>query len=322
MRRAWLLLLAILALTACSPVEPGASEADAVEVRGKSVLVGWDGQRAAYISTDRGRTWQETQASGETLRVQTSQCVPKDPDRCYMIAKGQMKVLESLDAGKTWRTAWEVTPGRVELLTRDLGTMPESKALAIQSSARGHVVVVANGSDGVAVRDIHGTWQRMGFGSMTMSEEEAISLDSAGHIGYEAWIAILAGVWTLMAGFAIAGRKTSLTLIAIFGLLAATISFAAAAGGSGIATLGALAVMGTLGLLITAWQTASLRGRTLGTVLSAGILVALGVLGPFRAWSMGWVDAYDSAAGVSLGLGAVFMVAGLALVYRVAKKAR
>ncbi|MDX6742469.1 hypothetical protein [Actinocorallia sp. A-T 12471] len=98
---------------------------------------------------------------------QPSACLPSQPTHCYRVVPGRLAVQET-DDGRTWRTAWEVSEGRTDFLRRQsfnrgLDPRIESIGLAVQEVAGGHVVLVANGGDGLTLRNAQGEWHRAGF---------------------------------------------------------------------------------------------------------------------------------------------------------------
>ncbi|MFE9688829.1 hypothetical protein [Micromonospora sp. NPDC005806] len=97
-------------------------------------------------------------------------CSTATPQRCYRLVAGRIRVEESDDAGRTWRLAWEVTERQRAILSRryqDAGPRGEritGQELAVLDVGGGrHVVLVANGRDGFAVRGPEGDWRRIGF---------------------------------------------------------------------------------------------------------------------------------------------------------------
>lgn len=91
-------------------------------------------------------------------------CVPGEPRRCYRSVPGHLRVEQSTDGGATWGAAWQITDRQREVLSRSLDRGRDgdlaSRALAVQAVEGGHLVVVANGRDGVVVRDVTGRWIR------------------------------------------------------------------------------------------------------------------------------------------------------------------
>jgi hypothetical protein len=129
---------------------------------------GWE-----RISEDGGRTWRPITVEEEvaTEPGPALDCVPDRPTHCYRVDPGHLRVEETRDGGFTWAVSWEVGHRDRHLLAkryedlRDPAEHLASRALVVQQTAAGHVVVVANGRDGYAVRDPAGDWERIGFGS-------------------------------------------------------------------------------------------------------------------------------------------------------------
>ncbi|MEU4790258.1 hypothetical protein AB0F95_11175 [Micromonospora tulbaghiae] len=181
-----LLPAALVAVAATSPIErPDAVATKVVEGRlaaGTATvpLSAEDGIPTWWrISDDAGATWRDpVDAEREALwkRVPTRigpdhrVCVAAAPHRCYRVLSGRVRVEESDDAGRTWRLSWEIPERQRELLkARYEEAGPDGRRITGQDLAvldvpgGGHVVLVANGRDGFAVRDVDGGWRRIGF---------------------------------------------------------------------------------------------------------------------------------------------------------------
>ncbi|WP_433129504.1 hypothetical protein ACQPWW_04790 [Micromonospora sp. CA-240977] len=132
------------------------------------------------VSTDGGSTWRPAEAAEEELlsrpgRPEAGQrqaCVPAQPQRCYRVVPGHLRVEQSDDAGATWRMAWEVSDARREAFARrfdspgDVRRHFASRDLVVCPVADGgHEVLVANGRDGFLRRGSDGVWRRAGFPS-------------------------------------------------------------------------------------------------------------------------------------------------------------
>ena len=140
-----------------------------------------DETRSWYTATsdDAGVTWRDpTPFEEEALRGRSrtttgperEQCSTASPQRCYRLSPGRIRVQESDDAGRTWRLSWEITERQRELLkARHQEAGPDGARITGQDLAvldlpgGGHVVLVANGRDGFALRDADGGWRRIGF---------------------------------------------------------------------------------------------------------------------------------------------------------------
>ncbi|MCW3815366.1 hypothetical protein ONA91_12965 [Micromonospora sp. DR5-3] len=144
------------------------------------------------VSDDGGETWRDPTAAEEqrldprfppssgspaappsatpSATPTREDCSAATPQRCYRLAAGRIRVEESDDAGRTWRLAWEVTEEQRAILSRryqDAGPRGERIAgqelTVLDVGAGRHVVLVANGRDGFAVRGPDGDWRRIGF---------------------------------------------------------------------------------------------------------------------------------------------------------------
>ncbi|MEJ3745617.1 hypothetical protein WEI85_20285 [Actinomycetes bacterium KLBMP 9797] len=134
------------------------------------------GEALTWRVSEDAATWRdltpEQQAAFDAARPSpvTAQCAPAPATReCYRVVPSHLRVERSLDGGATWSVSWEVTDRQRELLAhrypevRSVSTDLASHALAISAGPGGYVVVVANGRDGLAVRDVRGQWRRTGF---------------------------------------------------------------------------------------------------------------------------------------------------------------
>jgi hypothetical protein len=213
----WRLLLVLpvvlFGLSACSP----RGFPDALDVVGLpgALVVRVDG--VGGVLTADGRTWRGVTPEEkselwppeiERPSPRTRACVPDDPGHCYRAMPGRLGVEESADGGRTWRTAWAVSPGRQRFLSRafpDDRTMVAdparvaTKAIGVLPTAAGHVVVAASGRDGALVRHEDGRWERVTFAH---DPEHPPALTEPGRrIGPELVLASLAaGLGLLFAG--------------------------------------------------------------------------------------------------------------------------
>ncbi|MGW4500226.1 hypothetical protein ACWENR_16630 [Micromonospora sp. NPDC004336] len=131
------------------------------------------------VSDDAGTTWRDpTRGEIEALtgakRPDTGAvsrgCSTATPTRCYRVVPGQLAVEQSEDGGRSWRRAWGATEAQRAILRRqypDPGQRGERLAtqeLTVRDTGDGqHVVLVANGRDGFALRRPDGSWERIGF---------------------------------------------------------------------------------------------------------------------------------------------------------------
>ncbi|MEV0582720.1 hypothetical protein [Nonomuraea sp. NPDC050310] len=330
--RRWLTLvpLALVALTACSALPPPPS-IGSLEQRGASVLAfpADPRERDAWVSRDGGATWRTISAK-PAREVQSSSCAGT---ACYRVRPGRMAVEESLD-GTTWRTVWEVSPGRRAFLARSLDLpsadeLVSSSVLALKRPSGQPVVIVANGVDGLAVRDENGVWRRHGFHSRTtLGAEHALPLgDSGANIGGETAAALLAGVLAFLYGLLAAARTRDARRTLI--VLAASATFSAGLAGFAVIGSNPYFLLGLIGCVAFASLTlagcvvaysAGLGKRPTGRIVATAVAVAVAVLAPFRLWSGGWPDSYGTALWAAVALAVTVGSLGLATVRRQAKQ--
>lgn len=108
--------------------------------------------------------------AGPPARPRRQDCSAAVPERCYRLVAERIRVEESDDAGRTWHPAWEVTEEQRAILSRRYpeagphGERITGQELTVLDVGGGrHVVLVANGRDGFAVRGPDGGWRRIGF---------------------------------------------------------------------------------------------------------------------------------------------------------------
>ncbi|MFI6297675.1 hypothetical protein ACIBEJ_39205 [Nonomuraea sp. NPDC050790] len=317
--------LAVLAVAATSATHSPPA-ADVVRVDGARITVTgtW---AASNVSTDGGRTWHLSGRRDPDLASQRSMCVPREPRRCYWVRGDGVRVMQSDDASVTWRPSWELSPGRHELLERAYGEEVSSASLAVQATARGHVVVVANGRDGVAVRDEDGQWTRLGYDpSGRLTARAATPVDGGDEVGGELAVAVLAGLWACVAGLmvAAAGRRRSAAhwiapALATAGVLPYVLLDPWPGGVPALLWLaGAPLLLAGVVVAIVEAVLAKIHSTALWTALGTGVLVALGIAVPFRGWAFGWPDSYEVALALAAFLAVALAALGLALVRRAA----
>ncbi|MFI6505022.1 hypothetical protein [Nonomuraea typhae] len=301
--------LAVLSVAATG-ADGGPPSAHAVQIQGPAVVVYEERLHTALRSTDGGRTWTPWEPGDEPPHPAAgprSGCVPKQPQRCYWAPEDTLKVMRSDDASVTWTTEWEISAGRAEVLQRAHGVRPASLSLAVQATPRGHVVVVANGRDGIAVRDEDGKWTRYGYtydGSGLLTAQ-ATSLDGGDYVTEELAGGVLGGLFVIIAGLMIAARTPVLRwLVPAIGLVGAVFSLPSFYGFGGVhLLLWPVAIACLVGALVAAAIAAGMAkigASATWRVLGVGVLVALGITLPFRGWSVGWPDRYGTALGMAV----------------------
>ncbi|MEU6414833.1 hypothetical protein [Microbispora sp. NPDC046933] len=325
---------AVFAVTATSAV-PASSSARAVEVRHGEIVVAVAPDGATIATGDAGRSWHEWKGSPSPSPV-TRACVPAEPGRCYRVTPNRLRVEQTTDGGATWTVAWEISRGRQGWLDRgyenpdpygERSDRAASTAVAVQAVPGGHVVAVANGTDGVVMRDASGRWRRLGFPAYDperalLSEDAAAPLASPGErIGTELGVAVLVALAALLA--ALGTRAGARRWPVRFGICAAIMwtSVLLVVTADGMATrLASLALfvpmfaVGAAGVLAV-W----LRSRPRWTrLLLAAPAAFAAVCLPFLGWSMGLPDDY----GVAVLLAVLLCTAVLVVAVRAAVWAR
>jgi hypothetical protein len=329
--RAMLVLpLAVLAVAATSaPFYPAAGRVEVVD--GRAVVGVYNGYRpgnadlaaerwpSSRLSTADGRTWVEDPKPAETLPptpppLRTQACVPGTPTHCYRVVPRRMAVEETVDGARTWRLSWQVSEGRRRFLARqfnDIGATGidlGSAEVAVLPVAGGHLVLVANLRDGLAVRYADGTWQRVGVPTGTGTPAVRPLLAPGEHVTLEFALAgtavpvlvCLAVLPVLTRRRRLAAAAAGLTVLGALGLLlgvAAETWFGALVGAP-------IAVAGLIWCLATVAGDPGLRWWHPVGVLCAAVATGIGVGWPFYGWSAGSPDGYDTAARIALAVAA------------------
>ncbi|MEV4248084.1 hypothetical protein AB0J63_32310 [Streptosporangium canum] len=314
-RRARTLIIvpvALIAVTATSQ-EPPPLSAMSVSVDGDAITVfSWE----KAVSRDGGRTWSVPPAPTSTPAPApspwpspaTRACLPDDPRHCYRVVPPRLAVEESRDGGTSWNTVWEVSEGREKVLRRrndDKYAWPwqGSTAIAVQLVPDGHVVVAANGNDGIAVRDARGTWRRLGFSAEGFSEDTAVPLRSP-HIDLtmEYLIGLFTGLLGLMAGLSVARRNgQQISGLSVTAYVLAPVGFVFSfPSGSGLVAslmtlLGLACALTAAGLTVAAAVRARVSVRAALALAAIVPCTSLAICGIFSGWVSGTPDDYSTA---------------------------
>ncbi|MEW9534383.1 hypothetical protein [Microbispora sp. NPDC049125] len=327
-----------VAATSAYPRSPAALS---VEVRDAAIIVDIDGpadiKDRRLATTDEGRSWHRW-TSPSLNAPMASGCVPGDPRRCYRISPGRLGVEQSTDGGTAWSTAWEISPGRQVWLDRGYDGQDEtikagravSRALVVLTVPGGHVVAVANGTDGVVIRDTSGRWRRLGLtgDQSAFAEEAAAPVSAMGDlIEREMWIALLAAFTVLLVGLALGGAVQASPVafpvcgaLLWLGALMITTSAGTAALFTGPAGF-VLLICGAIGVMIT-WSAAGAKVRGGGLAFASAALVFAAIYLPFLGWSAGWPDAHGTASAAGLWLSAAVLVASAGQAVRSRRRRR
>ncbi|GIE83025.1 hypothetical protein Aph02nite_89750 [Actinoplanes philippinensis] len=169
LRLAVMLPAALFGVAATSNSSPGPARADAVAVGadGAIYLNYQDGPEPDAVSRDGGRTWQHLDEPSPVRSASpagsVSPCSRSVPVVCYRVVPGQLAV-QSDTGDARWPDSWRIDGPQREALLHEHGTdRLASVMLTVADVPGGHVVVVANGLDGFAMRDVDGLWTRIGF---------------------------------------------------------------------------------------------------------------------------------------------------------------
>lgn len=310
--------LAVFAVTATSAVPMPI--ADSVTVDGDSIVVHLQDGRA-QASGDGGVTWSEDAGSrDESRRMQSAACVPMQATRCYRVVPERMAVEQSDDGGRTWGPSWALTADDRERLARryPYRNSGHSMALAVQARPGGHVVVVANGLDGILVRDVSGEWRRVGWpGSPELS-----SVD----LSPERNVAIFLAVCMLFGGAGAGLRRYNRAYLGSAALTSLSVLTVLTAWSEmwlpGLLTVaGVLAALaGTVVCLVLA-----VAGRARPTPAAVGVLAAplvyVTVYTPFYGWSVGTPGPYWVAVALAVLLTGLAVLGGAVLIRYDARRA-
>ena len=258
---------------------------------------------------------------------------------------GHLRVERSDDARRTWSVAWELSDHTRDLLEREHSSFLGSSGVLSYGLVTyalpdgGHVVAVTNGHDGVLVRDVTGTWTRVGDG-----RDPAAPLPS-GLLPVDRWLThivpellwgLLAMLLCLAAGTVVGLYRTGARWAAVTtGVLTALgpclivaglvvvagepeLSGSALPGGDGGTPADLLGGLGPVLTLVGVAALALMPVVTLSVglgrrVVTAGglllpALVGIAVYVPYVVWGSGATTNYRAAALASL----VVFVVGLA----------
>ena len=278
------------------------------------------------VTTD-GRAWRESPGGSVTdpsevsgLQVRTEACVPGQPEHCYRVVIGHARVQETLDGGRHWSTAWELTAGRTLFLRRSEGYGTDTTGAAIRfdstsvvvlSTARGYTVVVADQNDGLVVRQPDGRWDRVGLAGLA-ADSPSVSVvvpdTGLGHgIAKEYLVGLTTAGSAFLAGIAGVrlrrrpGHRCRAVLVAdglrtVLGLLWA-VGLDLVGGFYGEPDTGEVAVMLLLTCcvltgLVLLRRTWPATGRATLALVGASLGVGLLTWLPFLGWTVARPDSY------------------------------
>ncbi|NUP65219.1 MAG: hypothetical protein HOW71_23970 [Nonomuraea sp.] len=324
--------LAVLSVAATGAAPPPLS-ADSVEIddTGRVVVHLSSDSLSSRVSDDGGLTWTNAPLP-RTKPTMGAQCVPGEASRCYRVAQGRPGVEQSDDYGKTWTPAWRPSSDDQYATEADVDSTVDSgrtMGLVVQDRDEGHIVVVANGPDGIVVRDTSGKWRRLGwaYSASEAAPERALPPDVSSERNMAFFLAtclLLGGIGAglrrlhhLYSGFAVA---TALGLSAAFDiggwsrLLSARGELAMTMIGFVVAVLAAFVCL----TLAFAGRT---RGVTAAVAVGAAPTLYAAVYLPFQGWSTGSIGSYGVAVTLAAALGLLVVGAGVALIRNDARRA-
>ncbi|MFD1543813.1 hypothetical protein [Nonomuraea guangzhouensis] len=297
------------------------ADGDSVQVDGDRIVVlvrgGGPSALTGMSSVDGGATW--SAYYGKPVRLpQSAACVPREPQRCYRVLPERSAVAESDDGGKTWRDSWTRPEDLRSARRRDASSMAALSALAVQARPGGHVVVVANGLDGVLVRDVSGTWRQERW-----PEPLGTSEDDVANTAPEQHLALLFGALMLLSAVGVGLRRLA-GAYAVSALVACTGLYAVFDSGSETSLLwGIDPITLVLGLAMTLLGTMmclglAIAGQARGVAVAVGFgaapLVYATVYVPFYGWARGAPDSYGVAVGLAVVLTACVVAASGVLI--------
>lgn len=306
------------------PFTVAIGEWDGHLVLGQAAGYGHPGHIEQWLtSQDDGRTWGSLTVPGPVSQAQVDVrqdgCVPDEPRHCYRVVPGHLRVEETVDGGVVWQTGWAVSDAARARLAADsypdltdlTGWLSSRSLVVRQAAGGGHVVLVANGRDGLARRAPDGTWERIVFPADsetplvlpgTVSEEQTMAARFA-DLPAELGLSVVAGCLAFLVAADVAARRAGhrrivvgfhlvLLLLAVPMLLPAfdstdrlfrTAFVVGGVGFAGIAAAGALAAVLTSRLVTGRWvlAAAGLAALTTLAVSAPFVLWGIGVLGSF-----------------------------------------
>jgi hypothetical protein len=171
-------------------------------------------------------------------------------DTCYRAVAGRLAVERSTDGGRSYDIDWEVSGAAYEGLAGDYPDLGDpavhlsSVAVAVRpapDAARGPIVFVANGRDGLLYRNSAGRWLRLGVPQGAQPAHFAAPPPVRPGAGIAGQVALAAGSIVLLgAGMTIARRRTVRPARAAVAAGIAAVIAAAGYFASGLPDLGAV----------------------------------------------------------------------------------
>ncbi|WP_062356469.1 hypothetical protein [Herbidospora yilanensis] len=298
--------LAVLGLAASSTLPERLGVAYAAGSDGDRITVytevpGADPYLAGRHTTD-GRSWTYDPDVGLGKAAATA-CVR---ERCHRIVPGRLKVEES--TGGSWTTAWEVPEETRDRLSRAHDPSGRTSVESVSVAATERLVVVANGADGVVVRDETGAWRRVPMSALG-GRHPAVSLTTPGRhdtFDYTLTAGVLAALLVLVAGSRRAWVGVGAVLVAAGWVLAAWTRDALLVA---LSVGGLFAAPGVL-VLCLAYDRRRIPWKVPLAALAFGITTFGATTTVFASWNIGLLTFYADAVRLATVLFVVLLVLG------------
>nr|WP_062336489.1 hypothetical protein [Herbidospora sakaeratensis] len=304
--------LAMLGLAASSTLPERLGVAYATESDGDRVTVFTEVPGAApYLAarhTTDGRRWIYDPEAGLGTAA-ASACVR---ERCHRIVPGRLKVEQSTGGG--WTTAWEVPEETRDRVSRAHDPSGRATVESVSVAATDTLVVVANGADGVVVRDETGTWRRVPMEALG-GWHPAVSLTTSGRhdtFDYALTAGVLAALLVVVAGSRRAWVGVGAVLVAVGWVLAAWARDALLVA---LSLGGLFAVPGAL-ILCLAYDPRRILWKVPLRGLAFGVLAYSSTTTVFAAWNAGLLTYYADAVRLATVLFVVILVVGAVVAHR------
>ncbi|MGH3661825.1 MAG: hypothetical protein ACRDTQ_08195 [Micromonosporaceae bacterium] len=340
--------LVLLAVTATSAV-PDPPAATVVELRDGDVIVAgsiWPLRSETGVGGWRPLTPGEVAAEWDrddfTPLRQTHACVPGAWWHCYRVHGAALErdgsqqrhdgrllgVDESRDGGKTWRTVWEVPSQRWSFLAQEHhleydyhARLLASVDIVVREVDGGHQVVVANGMDGLVVRDPDGAWRRVGVRAQAGQGRVDLQPRPLVALGHGLATELAGAIFVVLLGFLATGvagamriRQRRPTSAAVLSCVIAGALFCATPGLGLVAlnaslTLDLFAASFMVVCAVVVGLTQPVPPQRALSLVLASVLVGALVMLPYLGWTVGLPQSYATATAQAVALAIIGLVA-------------
>lgn len=350
-RWAWLVLFIAAFASMGTPAPPAAPEITTVVYDQSGFHARSRFHDISAVSQDGGKSWRTTEpddiAGPNRIPRVENICEPQLPLICYRIdnEKSYGVVQESADGGDTWRTVWELPQGRIPLKKRlariscppcDESTVfrpdPSSLAIGEPYGSNGQAtLVVALGTEGVAVKSPDGKWEQYAVGIVVPTEAHIHNLGQWQVIRpeIENWLYIglvVLGAYGFFGWFLCVGKeawKLSRPLWFCIGVILIGTFFIYSALGEGLLRSFSLWVYPLVLLIMLiglAGSNQNVQERAASPLqaksYSRRALVVAAAIStfpwlPMLAWAFGIIDSYNVANSISIAFAIIICIAAL-----------